>query len=58
MTETLSHLNPAALELLRETNDRRIQAILAERWVQYSRVGQVLAAIIHQAVVQVHSVSI
>jgi Cdc6-like AAA superfamily ATPase len=38
----LSHLSPAAAELLQEPNDQRIRAILSERWVQYARAGQVL----------------
>ena len=37
-----SHLVPAAAELLLEPNDHRIQAIHGERWVQYTRAGQVL----------------
>jgi Bacterial TniB protein len=42
VSDDLSHLTPAAAELLREPNDQRIRAILGERWVQYGRAGQVL----------------
>jgi hypothetical protein len=38
----LSHLNPAAAELLQVPNDQRVRAILGERWVQYTRAGHVL----------------
>ena len=42
MSGDLSHLNPAVAELLQEPNDRRIRAILSERWVQYTRASHVL----------------
>jgi Bacterial TniB protein len=42
LSDDLSHLNPAAAELLQESNDRRIRAILGERWVQYTRAGHML----------------
>jgi hypothetical protein len=37
-----SHLTPGAAELLLGPNDQRIRAIHGERWVQYTRAGQVL----------------
>ncbi len=42
MSEDLSHLTPAAADLLPVAHDQRIRAILGERWVQYARAGQVL----------------
>ena len=42
MTEPRSHLTPAAAALLAETPERRIRAILSERWVLYPRVKQAL----------------
>ena len=42
VSDDLSHLTPAAAELLQAPNDQRIRAILGERWVQYARAGQVL----------------
>lgn len=42
MSDDLSHLNPAAVDLLRAPQDQRIGAILGEGWVQYTRAGQVL----------------
>jgi hypothetical protein len=42
MSDDLSHLTPAAAELLQVPHDQRIRAILGERWVQYARAGQVL----------------
>src|SRR5216684_4307056 len=38
----LSHLTPAAAAFLSEPNDRRIRAVMSERWVQYPRAGQAL----------------
>jgi hypothetical protein len=37
-----THLTPSAVELLSEPNDRRIRAILSERWVHYPRANQIL----------------
>ena len=42
MTEPRSHLTPAAAALLAETPERRIRAILSERWVLYPRAKQAL----------------
>jgi hypothetical protein len=42
VSEDLSHLTPAAADLLQVPHDQRICAILGERWVQYARAGQVL----------------
>ncbi len=42
MTEPRSHLTPAAAALLAETAERRIRAILSERWVLYPRAKQAL----------------
>jgi predicted ATPase len=42
VSDDLSHLTPAAAELLQAPNDQRIRAILGERWVQYARATQVL----------------
>ena len=42
MSDDLSHLTPAAAELLQAPQDARIRAILCERWVQYSRAARVL----------------
>jgi len=38
----LSHLAPAAADMLQAPNDQRIRAILGERWVQHARAGQLL----------------
>ena len=37
LTEPPSHLTPATAALLAEPNERRIRAILSERWVLYPR---------------------
>ena len=42
MSGDLSHLTPAAAAFLSEPNDRRIRAVMSERWVQYPRAGQAL----------------
>lgn len=42
MSDDLSHLTPAAAELLQAPHDQRIRAILGERWVQYARARHVL----------------
>jgi hypothetical protein len=42
VSNDLSHLTPAAADLLQAPHDQRIRAILGERWVQYARAGQVL----------------
>ncbi len=42
MTTDLSHLTPAASQLLAESNAKRVRAVLAERWVNYPRAGQIL----------------
>ena len=42
MSDDLSHLTPAAAELLQAPHDQRIRAILGDHWVQYARAGQVL----------------
>jgi hypothetical protein len=42
VSDDLSHLTPAAADLLQVPHDQRIRAILGERWVQYARAGQVL----------------
>ena len=42
MSDDLSHLNPAAAELLQAPHHQRMRAILGERWVQYGRAGRVL----------------
>lgn len=42
MTEPPSHLTPAAAALLAESNERRMRAILSERWVLYPRAKQAL----------------
>ncbi|PPQ34237.1 TniB family NTP-binding protein [Rhodopila globiformis] len=42
MTTDLSHLTPAASQLLAESNANRVRAVLAERWVSYPRAGQIL----------------
>ena len=42
MSDDLSHLKPAAADLLQAPQDQRIGAILSESWVQYTRAGQVL----------------
>jgi predicted ATPase len=42
VTEPRSHLTPAAAALLAETPERRIRAILSERWVLYPRAKQAL----------------
>jgi Bacterial TniB protein len=42
VSDDLSHLTPAAAELLQAPQDARIRAILGERWVQYARATQML----------------
>ena len=42
MSADPTHLTPSAVELLSEPNDRRIRAILSERWVHYPRANQIL----------------
>jgi predicted ATPase len=39
---TVAHLTPLACELLQEPDERRIRAILGERWVLYPRAKQAL----------------
>ncbi len=42
VSDSTSHLTAAAAEFLSRPNELRIRAILAERWIQYPRAGEVL----------------
>jgi Bacterial TniB protein len=42
VTDTPSHLTASAADFLSAPNERRIQAILSERWVHYPRAGQAI----------------
>lgn len=44
-TPTVVHLTPLAAESLREPPERRIRAILGERWVLYPRAKHALGAL-------------
>ncbi len=42
MSEEVSHLTAGAVELLGETDERRMRAIRSRRWVLYPRAKQAL----------------
>ena len=59
MTDPRSHLTPAAAAVLAETPERRMRAILSERWVLYPRAKQALnRRVVHPRTTRMPSIAI